>query len=203
MGVAPGCELASALVIEGGDVIRRVLGGMDWAIGEGVKVLSMSLGFRAYWPDFLTLTQLIRERGALPVFAVGNEGAGTSRSPGNYAEALSVGAYDKANTVAWFSGSQSFQRASNPQVPDLVAPGVDIVSAKPGGGYQSMDGTSMATPHIAGLAALLFSAKPDATVDAVEAAIFGSCVLKGNVSGFRAGRGRPDAVKALKILVGT
>ena len=56
--------------------------------GEGV--LSMSLGLPGFHPDFLPVTQILRARGILPVFAVGNEGAGTSRSPGNYAEALSV-----------------------------------------------------------------------------------------------------------------
>ncbi|MCC6234164.1 MAG: S8 family serine peptidase, partial [Verrucomicrobiales bacterium] len=100
VGVAPGALLASALVIEGGDVIARVLGGMDWAVGKGVRVLSMSLGIRGFWSDFESVTQTLRDRGVLPVFAVGNEGAGTSRSPGNYAEALSVGAMDRAGRVA-------------------------------------------------------------------------------------------------------
>ena len=56
MGMAPGAMLASAIVIEGGDVVARVLGGMDWAVGKGIKVLSMSLGFRGWWQDFLPLT---------------------------------------------------------------------------------------------------------------------------------------------------
>ena len=106
-----------------------------------------------------------RAQGILPLFAVGNEGPGTSRSPGNYVEALSVGATDRDDDVALFSSSQRFDRQSDLIVPDLVAPGVSVISARPGGGSQSMDGTSMATPHTAGLAALLLEAKPDATVD--------------------------------------
>ena len=95
VGMAPGAKLASAAVIEGGDAVARVLGGMDWALGKGVRVLSLSLGFRGYWPDFLAVTRILRRKGVLPVFAVGNEYAGSSRSPGNYSEALSVGACDK------------------------------------------------------------------------------------------------------------
>jgi subtilisin family serine protease len=200
VGVAHGATLASAIVIEGGDVIARVLAGMDWSVGLGAKVLSMSLGFRGWWDDFRALTDLLRFRGVLPVFAVGNEGPGTSRSPGNYPEALSIGAHDSDSEVADFSSSQRFTRAQDPIVPDLVAPGVDVISAKPGGGWQAMDGTSMATPHIAGLAALLFEAAPTATVDQVEAAILASCVRPAGMDPERGNGGIPDAVRALRKL---
>ena len=201
VGVAPDAMLVSAMVIEGGNTIARVLAGMDWAIGHGARVLSMSLGFPGYVEDFVQVTQRLRERGILPVFAVGNEGPGTSRSPGNYPEALSIGAVDRDGVVADFSSSQQFKRTRDPVVPDLVAPGVDVISAKPGGGYQSMDGTSMATPHVAGLAALLLQAKPDATVDEIEAAIDGSCRSDG-IAYDRGNRGIPNAPRALEILTG-
>ena len=200
VGVAPGARLASAMVIEGGDAIARVLGGMDWALSLGARVLSLSLGFRGWWPDFLAVTRVLRQKGVLPVFAVGNEYAGSSRSPGNYPEALSVGACGEDDRVADFSSSQRFNRKKDPVVPDLVAPGVGIVSAKPGGGYQAMDGTSMATPHVAGLAALLLEAVPKAKVSRLEAAILGSCVRPRGMSAERAGRGIPSATKALEAL---
>ncbi|HEX5655634.1 MAG TPA: S8 family serine peptidase [Polyangiales bacterium] len=199
IGVAPEAMLVSGIVIEGGNVIARVLGGMDWALGLGIKVLSMSLGFRGYVEDFRVLTSIVRSRGVLPVFAVGNEGAGTSRSPGNYPEALSVGASDRKDFVAEFSGSQTLPIG---RCPKLVAPGVDVVSAMPGGGYQEMDGSSMATPHIAGLAALLFQAKPSATPDEVEAAIIGSAQRSKRMREERAGAGLPDAVRAFELLTG-
>ncbi|HEV7474401.1 MAG TPA: S8 family serine peptidase [Pyrinomonadaceae bacterium] len=202
VGVAPEAMLASAIVIEGGDVVARILGGMDWAITQDVRVLSMSLGLRGLLEFFLPVTQIIRARNILPVFAVGNEGIATSRSPGNYVEALSVGANDSAGRVADFSSSQRFLRNTDPLVPDLVAPGVDVISAKPGGGFQLMSGSSMATPHVAGLAALLFQAKPTASVAEVENAIFGSCTL-GSVTPARGNRGVPNAVRALAALTGT
>ena len=156
-------------------MIARVLGGMNWAVGKGIRILSMSLGLRGFRDDFEVVTQILRDRNVLPVFAIGNEGAGSSRSPGNYPEALSVGAHDRQGLIADFSSSQRFGRSDDPLVPDLVAPGVDIISARPGGGFQSMDGTSMATPHVAGLAALLLQAMPNATPDQIEEAIFASC----------------------------
>lgn len=200
IGIAPKALLCSAIVIEGGDVVARVLGGMDWVIGQGAKILSMSLGFRGWWDDFLPLTRILRARGILPVFAVGNEGPGTSRSPGNYPEALSVGAADRNRGVASFSSSDRFRRRRDPIVPDLLAPGVDVISAKPGGGYQAMDGTSMATPHVAGLAALLWQAKPGASVPQVERAILRSCALPPGVSPARYGKGIPQGIKALQLL---
>ncbi len=200
VGVAPGAQLCSAMVIEGGNVLDRVLGGMDWAIESGARVLNMSLGFPGYWDEFLDLTRILRARGILPVFAIGNEGPATSRSPGNYAEALSVGAMDAQREVATFSSSDHFSRPQEVDVPDLVAPGVNVVSARPGGGYQSMDGSSMATPHVAGLAALLWQAKPTATVTEVEAAILGSGQSLAQQPAARQGRGAPDAKQALKLL---
>jgi subtilisin family serine protease len=202
-GMAPGAKLASALVIEGGNVVARILGGMDWVVGLRVKILSMSLGLRGYHEDFLPVTGILRERGVLPVFAVGNEYAGTSRSPGNYVEALSVGACDENDHVADFSSSQRFARANNPIVPDLVAPGVGIISSVPGGKFKQMDGTSMATPHVAGLAALLWQAKPAATPDEIEAAIFASCQRPADMPEERGNRGIPHGPRALAALLGT
>ena len=200
IGVAPKAQLASAMVIEGGDAVARVLAGMDWALGLGARVLNLSLGFRGWWPDFLALTRILRRKGMLPVFAVGNEEAGSSRSPGNYPEALSVGACDHKGDVPEFSSSQRFNRKKDPIVPDIVAPGDDVISARPGGGFQTMDGTSMATPHVSGLAALLLHAQPKATVAQVERAIFDSCRRPSGMTKDRGGRGVPDAKKALRAL---
>ena len=199
-GVAPEASLASAMVIEGGNVIARVLAGLDWAVGLKVRVISMSLGLRGYDASFLAVTQIIRARNILPVFAVGNEGPGTSRSPGNYDEALSVGASDSSSVVADFSSSMRFMDPIERFVPDLVAPGVDVMSSIPGGKTELFSGSSMATPHIAGLAALLFQAFPTASADQVEAAIFASAKRPVGMTAARGGRGIPDGVKALKAL---
>lgn len=199
-GVAPEAQLVSAMVIEGGQIVARVLGGMDWCIGQNVKVLSMSLGLRGFDPSFLQLMQAIRNRGVLPVIAVGNEGPGTSRSPGNYDSVLSVGASDKTDRVASFSSSQKISRPIDPLVPDIVGPGVDVVSAAAGGKFSTLSGSSMATPHIAGLAALLWQAQPDASVSAIEQAILNSCTRPSTMPQNRANRGLPNALTALQLL---
>lgn len=201
-GAAPAAKLASAMVIEGGQVIDRILAGMDWVIGEGVRIMSMSLGLRGYTPAFQAIVDALRAANVLPVIAVGNEYANSSRSPGNYANVLSVGAMDATDEVAEFSGSQRFNRLDDPLVPDLVAPGVAILSCVPGGGYEEKDGSSMATPHVAGLAAILLQAKPDATASQLEEAILGSCSRPASMQEARANRGVPDAVKAFSILTG-
>jgi subtilisin len=201
-GVAPEAKLASAMVIEGGQVIDRILAGMDWVIGEGVRIMSMSLGLRGFTPAFQSVIDALRAANVLPVIAVGNEGPTTSRSPGNYANVLSVGAMNVDNQVADFSGSQRFDRPVNPLCPALVAPGVDVLSGVPGGRYKTMDGSSMATPHIAGLAALLLQAQPSATADQLEAAIVGSCSLPSGMPQPRGNHGVPDAVRAFELLTG-
>ena len=201
VGVAPGALLASALCIEGGQTLARVLGALEWSLDQKVKVLSMSLGFRGYTEYFLRIVRILRANGILPIIASGNEGAGTSRSPGNYVESLSVGALNASRRIADFSSSQEFARTKDRLVPDLAGPGVGILSAKPRTKrYQKMDGTSMSTPHIAGLAALLFEARPKATVDQVEAAIRGAAGPLKPADQGRATAGLPDAALALKLL---
>jgi subtilisin family serine protease len=201
VGTAPAAEIYSAMVIEGGDVVARVLGGLNWAIGVGVRVISMSLGIRGLVTEFLGVIDALRDNRILPVIAVGNEGPGTSRSPGNYPKALSVGSHDESFVVAGDSSSQRFIRRSQPIVPDLVAPGVDVISAKAGGGWLALSGTSMATPHVAGLVALLLEAKPEATVAKLERAIFASC-QPGAMDAARSGRGAVNGPKALDALTG-
>ena len=117
-GVAPEAQVASAMVIEGGQVIDRILAGMDWVIENGARILSMSLGLRGFTPAFQTVVDALRNANVLPVIAVGNEGPTTSRSPGNYTNVLSVGAMDGSDEVADFSGSQRFNRPDDPLVPD-------------------------------------------------------------------------------------
>ena len=201
-GMAPDAKLASALVIEGGEVVARILGGMEWIAEKGVRILSMSLGLRGFTPAFQSIVDALRANNVLPVFAAGNEGVNTSRSPGNYANVLSIGAMASDGTVPDFSSSEQFNRPDNPLIPDLVAPGVGVLSCIPGGSYAQMDGTSMATPHVAGLAALLLQAKPNASPDDLENAIQDACVLPSTMIGDRANRGVPDAVVAFQRLTG-
>ncbi len=195
-GGAPGATLASAEVIEGGDIPARVVAGLDWCVGQGVRIVNLSLGVPQFEPMFASMLQLLRARGVLPVVAIGNSGPQTSRTPGNLPEALSVGAIDAQENIWLRSSSQQF---ANPAriVPSLVAPGVEIYSCAPGGDLNTLSGTSMAAPHVSALAALLLERRPDLTVSQLENAIYGSCSRPTSVSTQRGNRGVPDAVEAL------
>jgi subtilisin family serine protease len=201
-GVAPGAKLLSAEVLEAGDSIARVLGGMEWALTNGARILNLSLGWPTYTDSFLTIVDALRANECLPVIATGNDGEGSSRSPGNYAQSLSVGAVSPFGRVPTFSGSEVMSRPNEPVVPDIVAPGVDIWSAAPGDGFQMLQGTSQATPHVAGLAALLMEAHSTAPIGLIESAILSSAKRHASVPETRAGRGMPDAEVALRSLAG-
>lgn len=187
VGVAPKAKIHMAAVLVGDTTIRTLLEGIDWCIQMGSDVLNMSLGFNYYEPLFTQVFDvLIDQYEILPVVAIGNENQGNSSSPGNAHNALGVGAVEKMARnrleVAFFSSGASlvfpgFEPNTIVTKPDVVAPGVQVYSAIPpvlrsDGAYlyAYMDGTSMATPHVAGIAALLMAAHPKASIrDIVQA----------------------------------
>jgi serine protease AprX len=181
IGVAPKVNLFVAAVLIGDATVQTLLEGITWAIERGADILSMSLGFSYYEPKFAAVfDMLIDLYGILPVVAIGNENHGNSSSPGNAYSAFAVGAMEKQPRnkvdVAFFSSGASLVfPGAEPNAlvnkPDVVAPGVQVFSSippeqTPQGTYEYtyMDGTSMATPHVAGVAALLMAAKPEVPV---------------------------------------
>lgn len=181
IGIAPEANLLVAGVLVGDATLRTLMEGISWAVERGADIINMSLGFSYYEPLFdEVFTILIDQYGILPVVAIGNENHGNSSSPGNAPNALLVGAVEKMLRgkldVAFFSSGASLVfpgQEPNALVtkPDVVAPGVQIYSCippekRPEGVYEYtyMDGTSMATPHVAGVAALLMAARPEAQI---------------------------------------
>ncbi|HEY3837860.1 MAG TPA: S8 family serine peptidase, partial [Bryobacteraceae bacterium] len=205
IGVAPGCSLFSAVV--GSDdselhLLDRLIGALNWVISQGVQVVNMSVGCDGE-PDALQgliqLFQSMLTRNILPVCAAGDRGSGNGDAPGNYTNVISVGASDASDGVWSESGSADVPRI----VPDLLAPGVSVYSSLPTNlspQYGTKTGTSMAAPHISGLAALMMEAKPDRTAAEIKGAIFGGCRRPGTVPAPRGNRGIPTLPQALANL---
>ena len=149
-GVVPGIQLYAVKVLDsaGGGKISAVASGVEWAVKNGMNVINMSLSSR--WDsavdDMITAAY---KAGITIVASAGNYG-NQVRFPANMEETISVGAIGTDDTVPEFS--------CRGHDLDFVAPGVDIYSTTKDGGWANNTGTSMAAPHVTGLAALAVAA---------------------------------------------
>lgn len=188
-GVAPEAALYHAKIYgEDGFYLAQLLAGLEWAVEQGVDVVSMSIGPIGYPGPLVEPFENARQSGVLVVGSVGNAGQYTSASPGNFPTTVGVGAVDRDGQVTDVSGGERVrtQRYWGPAapdawpdeytVPDVVAAGVDVPSAEPGGGSGQSRGASAATPIVAGVAALARSAADDPSLDALEAALTDSAL---------------------------
>ena len=179
IGVAPEATVHAVKVFPDDSrstTFTRVIGGMEAAlnesvVGERADVIQMSLGAEAYVAEIIGPVRNAEAAGAIVVASAGNGGESTSSSPGNVYDSLSVGAVNDSRVAADFSSGETVDTSSawgtdapddwpaEYVVPDVSAPGVGINSSVPGGGYSdSYSGTSMAAPHVSGVAALMISA---------------------------------------------
>jgi len=179
VGVAPGARVINGVMIPGGrGNLSDFILALEWALNRtDVQILNMSAGIPGYLPGMLQVVADIRAVGVFPAFATGNEGRNRTRSPGNYRDPISVGASNRSNRVASFSSGGSIV-AENHQytLPDIVAPGQEVYSSVMGGGYEAWDGTSMATPVVSGVAALILEKDPNLTIPELEDVIFDTCL---------------------------
>lgn len=144
--------------------------------GVDIKAISNSWGASDHDPFYWDECETWKSLDIFPVFAAGNSGPGTGTcySPGDYPIVIGVGATDNNDQIADFSSrgpapnqnpwndpNNWYRDDWNRTKPDISAPGVDVRSAKAGGGYQSLSGTSMATPHVAGAVAILCQKNPN------------------------------------------
>ncbi|ANZ42957.1 hypothetical protein BBK82_22885 [Lentzea guizhouensis] len=200
-GVAPDAQLLDGKVcFPGGCPDSAILAGMQWAADQGAQVVNMSLG--GYdTPDVDPIEDAVnrisRETGALFVVAAGNSGRPeTIGSPGSAESALTVGAVDRNDAIAPFSSRGP--AADGAVKPDVTAPGVGITAAEAGTqGHVAMDGTSMATPHVAGVVALLKQQHPDWSGQQLKATVMASARANPALTPFDQGTGRVDVPKML------
>jgi thermitase len=155
-GVAPGSRILAIKVLDhaGYGMYSNIAAGILEANRRGAKVINLSLGGRYRSKTLELAIQEATRKGSLVVAAAGNSGDSAEHYPGAFDEAVGVGAIDQASRRASFSTFGSWV--------DVAAPGVGILSTTPTG-YASWRGTSMATPHVAAVAALLLEADPKLT----------------------------------------
>ena len=166
-GVAPAAKIMPIRVLdnEGEGWNSDIVAGIRWAVDNGADVINLSLGGDDYSRSMEQAIRYANERGSVVVMASGNEGKPSPNYPAAHAAnyGIAVGAVDRNQNFADFSN-----QAGRNTLDYVTAPGVSIYSAVPDGRYDYYSGTSMATPHVAGLAALLKSHDKSLTPAAIE-----------------------------------
>ena len=164
-GVAPGVRILPVKVLGdgGGGFSNWANSGIIWAADNGADVINMSLGGAGGAGVYASAVAYARARGVTVIAAAGNDNSSAPHYPSGEAGVISVSAVDAASQKAAFSNY-------GPTV-DVAAPGVAITSTDRSGGFSDKSGTSMASPHVAGVAALIKAAAPGLTPDQVEQAL--------------------------------
>ncbi|WP_433430148.1 S8 family serine peptidase [Nonomuraea sp. CA-141351] len=210
-GVAPGAKLliGKVCVQSGYCPDSAIIEAMTWAAENGARVANLSLGepdSPGEDPIEQAVNSLSEQYGTLFVIASGNDGPQALGSPGTADRALSVGAsYRDDDTVAQFSSTGP--RLGDAAVkPDLIAPGVGIVAARAAGtslgdpvddSYTALSGTSMATPHVAGAAAIVAGQHPGWKAGQIKATLMASTAPGDELGAYVQGSGRVDVARAV------
>jgi len=210
-GVAPGASLyiAKCLDSRGNGMMSDVMAGIEWAVDQGVQVISLSLGTPGPSDGSDALSEMCDaavDAGVVTCVAAGNDGPGpyTVGAPGCAEKVITVGAASDLDKIASFS-SRGPTRDGRLK-PDVVLPGVDIVAARAHGTsmgkvvndfYTSASGTSMATPHAAGVCALLLESEPDLSPEEIKERL-SVTAIDIDPDAYAQGQGRVDAWRALQ-----
>lgn len=168
---------------------------IDYAIKRGAKILSNSWGGSEKSQALEDAVKMAEEKGIVFVAAAGNDYANNDSTDSypaniNLSNVISVGAFSNKGSKASFSnyGAQSVH---------VFAPGEDIYSTLNKASYQSMSGTSMATPHVSGVIGLLLSKEPNLTPAEVKERLIRTSTTNGKLAGISQSNGRVDALRVL------
>ena len=175
------------LASNGSGSLASVANGITWAADNGAHILSLSLGAGSGAQQLADAVNYAWNRGCLIVAAAGNGGSSAPQYPAYYTNAIAVAATDSSDRLASFSQYGSWV--------DIAAPGVGILSTIPNNSYASYDGTSMACPHVAGAAAVLWSHNGSLTNAQLRSA------LETNVDPYQPYNGRTIAPNAGRVNV--
>lgn len=195
IGVAPNVELYSIKVLKsnGKGSISDVVAGIEWAINNNIDILNFSLQTTIDNSVLKTAVQKAFENNILLVASAGNMG-GTKKTntityPAAYEEVISVTSIDK-------NGERSSYSSTGKQI-DISAPGEFVYTTLQSGLYFLADGTSMAAPHVTGVAALILESQPNLNVEEVTKILLKSKKNLGNHKLY--GKGIIDVPKAIKF----
>lgn len=212
-GVAPDAEVIVGKVCDryGRCPDSSIIAGMQWAAAQGARVVSLSLGGQptdGTDPMAEAVNELTASTGALFVIAAGNDGEygeQTVGTPASADAALAVASVTKADTLSPFS-SRGPRYGDLALKPDVSAPGSRIVAARAAGTlpqfaidehYAELSGTSMATPHVAGAAAIVAQLHPGWKAEQLRSALTGSAHGLKDLGVFAQGAGRVDVARAI------
>ncbi|MEV4315794.1 S8 family serine peptidase [Actinocrispum sp. NPDC049592] len=213
-GVAPDATLIVGKVLDdsGSGSISSILAGMEWAADSGARVVNMSLGTDSASDGTGILDQAVNDltakTGTLFVTAAGNRYLDhTIGSPGAADAALTVASVTKAGAISDFS-SRGPRSGDEGVKPEIAAPGSDITAARAAGTsgeglYRTMSGTSMATPHVAGAAALLAQRNPTWKATDLKSALVTTAKPVANESIYAQGGGIVNVPNALATTITT
>jgi len=200
-GVAPKTNLFDVKVLnkDGNGFMSDLIAGIEYAVYQKAQVINISLGAQIPCNGLDAASLAVDaafNQGVLPVVAAGNSGPAPSTitAPGCAKNALTVGAVDKLDNLAYFSSRGP--TLDGRTKPDLVAPGVLIIAPKNGGGYINKSGTSMATPHVSGTAALVLATNPNLSAKHLKS-LLEETATNLNYEENSQGKGRIDAYKAV------
>lgn len=167
VGVAPDASLYAVKVLDrrGSGAYSVIIAGVEWATANGMDVISMSLGGEVGSQAMHDAIIAARAAGIVVVVAAGNDATDGNnvQYPAAYDEAIAVGATDVNDAIGYFSSHGAWV--------DVSAPGVGVLSTIPNDLMDTFNGTSMATPHVAGVVALMLGKNGDLSVDAIEVAL--------------------------------
>jgi len=220
-GVAPEVKFYIDQVLDsnGSGSLSGIIAGIDWAVTNQARVISMSLGTNplltiydktkpncdGVYPSMTTAVKNAVSAGVTVVAAAGNSGTSGLGAPACISSAIAVGAVDSTDTIASFSS-----RGGPMKDHGIVAPGVNIYSTWLYSGYNTLSGTSMATPHVAGTVALMLKTNPALTPSTVRSILFSTACTSSTSPACSAitgtpntvyGYGRVDALRAYSAVV--
>lgn len=195
VGVAPTTELfiVKAFDKEGSASLSDIIEGLDWCIKNKVRVVNMSFSASESNEALYRAIKATDAAGIIMIAAAGNDGKGNSVNyPAKYAETVAVSAINKSDSIANFS-------SYGPEV-NITAPGENIRSTYLRGSYKALSGTSMATPHVSGVIALVLREKPNLTVKDIRKLLNQSTEKLRNMSSIEQGAGLVRADNIIELL---